>query len=287
MATVVVNGVEHYYEWIAEADSPGASGRPVMVFLHGWAGSARYWESTAQALKSDFDCLLYDMRGFGRTQAPAAEQMVADPSLGSLESFAEDLRILLDQLGLSQPVYLNAHSMGGTVGLYFLDRCPERVQKAIFTCNGSFEYDQRAFEAFYRFGGYVVAVRPKWLSRVPLAPQMFMSRFLRRSIPLAEKQAFLKDFLVADGATAVGTLRAAVSKHATEVMPAAFSRVQRPALMISGEYDKITPAELGRQAAAMSDQIEYVLMKETAHFPMLEDPATYLEVVLDFVRAKS
>lgn len=284
MVTVAVNGVEHYYDWISAADHPGATERPVMVFLHGWAGSARYWESTAQALRPYFDCLLYDMRGFGRSQAPSPEQLAADPSLGSLESFAEDLRELLDQLKLIQPVYINAHSMGGTVGLYFLDRYPERVRKAIFTCNGSFEYDRRAFEAFYRFGGYVVAIRPKWLSRVPLAPQMFMSRFLRRSIPLSEKQAFLKDFLMADGATALGTLRSAVSKHATEVMPAAFARIQTPSLIISGEYDKITPAELGRQAAAMNDQIEYVLMENTAHFPMLEDPTAYLSVVLEFVK---
>ncbi len=283
MPYVSVNGVDHYYEWISSQDHPGNDEKPVMVFLHGWAGSARYWETTAEALKDEYDCLLYDMRGFGRSQPAPPEKMAADPSLSSLESFAEDLRGLLDALNLTQPVYMNAHSLGGTAALYFLDRYPERIKKAIFTCNGSFPYQKWAFEAFYLFGGYVVAFRPKWLGQIPLAPQMFMSRFLKGSIPPSEKKAFLNDFLMADGPTSMGTLKAAVSKHATEVMPVAFSNLKVPSLMVSGEYDKITPAKLGREAADMSEQMQYVLMPNTAHFPMLEDAERYLQIIRSFL----
>jgi pimeloyl-ACP methyl ester carboxylesterase len=283
MSYISVNGVEHYYEWISSQDHPGNYAKPVMVFLHGWAGSARYWESTAEAIKAQYDCLLYDMRGFGRSQSATPEAMAAEPSLSALESFADDLRALLDALNLTQPVYINAHSLGGTAGLYFLDRYPERVKKAILTCNGSFPYQKWAFEAFYFFGGYVVAFRPKWLAQIPLAPQMFMSRFLKGEIPLPEKKAFLNDFLMADGPTAMGTLKAAVSKHATEVMPAAFANLTVPTLMISGEYDKITPAKLGKEAADMSDRIQYVMMSNTAHFPMLEDPESYLRITQSFL----
>ncbi|MEO0456858.1 MAG: alpha/beta hydrolase [Cyanobacteria bacterium P01_A01_bin.114] len=283
MAYVDVNGVQHYYEWITESASPGD--KPVMVLLHGWAGSARYWESTARAISPQFDCLLYDMRGFGRSAPAAPDAMAADPDLGTMESFAEDLKALLDALSLNQ-IYMNAHSLGGSVGLYFLERYPERVQKAILTCNGSFEYDPKAFEAFYRFGGYVVKFRPSWLGKIPLAPYFFMSRFLHRSIPYGEKRAFLDDFLLADEATALGTMRSAVSQHATVAMPKAFSGLKVPTLLVSGQYDKITPAPLGQQAAAMSDQIDYVMMPKTAHFPMLEDPDKYLEIILDFLSAR-
>ena len=72
------------------------------------------------------------MRGFGRSHAPTPEVIAADPSLSSLESFAEDLVSLLNALSLTQPIYMNAHSLGGTVGLYFLDRYPERVKKGNF-----------------------------------------------------------------------------------------------------------------------------------------------------------
>jgi len=66
MNAILVRGVEHYYEWIRQL----LRKKPVMVFIHGWAGSAKYWKSTANALADQFDCLLYDMRGFGRWRAP-------------------------------------------------------------------------------------------------------------------------------------------------------------------------------------------------------------------------
>ncbi len=275
MAYIAISGIEHYYEWICEGD-PGR--RPTLVFLHGWGGSARYWERTAQVMKSDFDCLLYDLRGFGRSRAATN----AAPELGMLESFADDLDHLLNALNLEK-VFINAHSMGASVALYFLSRFSERVNKAILTCNGTFEYDKRAFEAFQQFGSYVVAFRPAWLAHIPLAPQIFMSRFLKGQIPYRDKKIFLKDFLQADTATAMGTLKASVSKHATEAMPPAFAAIKVPTLMISGQYDKITPAELGRQAASLSTCIEYVEMPDTGHFPMLEDANTYLSVIKDFL----
>ena len=55
--------------------------------------------------------------------------------------------------------------------------------------------------------------------------------------------------------------------------------------MVSGEYDKITPAKLGREAADMSEQMQYVLMRNTAHFPMLEDAERYLQIIRSFLSA--
>ena len=112
-----------------------------------------------------------------------------------------------------------------------------------------------------------------------------MARFLHRPIPISEKIAFLEDFLEADYDTALGTIFTSVSKQATEVMPQEFSRLSMPTLMISGEYDQITPAELGRRAAALNDLIDYVLIPDTSHFPMLEDPDLYLAQLTQFLQS--
>jgi pimeloyl-ACP methyl ester carboxylesterase len=90
MAYITVNDVDHYYEWITHhADTPGA-GKPVMVFIHGWGGSARYWRSTALALSDRYDCLLYDLRGFGRSRL-APERLDSIRARGyELETFADD-----------------------------------------------------------------------------------------------------------------------------------------------------------------------------------------------------
>ncbi|MDB9342412.1 alpha/beta hydrolase [Nodularia spumigena CS-586/05] len=300
MPYICVRGVEHYYEWVKKPS--GSLVKPVMVFIHGWAGSARYWKSTADALVDQFDCLLYDLRGFGRSRgkptiAEASESVVESQSTPEtsaaikeltyeLEEYAEDLAGLLDELQL-QRIYINAHSMGASIATLFINSYPQRVERGILTCSGIFEYDEKAFTAFHKFGGYVVKFRPKWLGKIPLADRIFMARFLHSPIPNSERQAFLQDFLEADYDAALGTIYTSVSKAQAELMPQEFAKVTVPILLVAGEYDQIIPAQMGRQAAAQSDKIEFAMIANTSHFPMLEDTSTYLRRVREFLQVNA
>ncbi|MEH2379600.1 MAG: alpha/beta hydrolase [Nostoc sp.] len=297
MPYINVRGVEHYYEWVKKPSSSLV--KPVMVFMHGWAGSARYWQNTADVLSEQFDCLLYDLRGFGRSrgkatiaqasesvaesQSPQEESEAIKELTYELEEYADDLAVLLDGLHLER-VYIHAHSMGASVATLFFNRYPQQVERGILTCSGVFEYDEKSFSAFHKFGGYVVKFRPKWLSKIPFVDRMFMARFLHSSIPHSERQAFLQDFLEADYDAALGTIFTSVSKAQAELMPQEFAKLTVPTLLVAGEYDKIIPAEMGSQAAALSDKVEFVMIPGTAHFPMLEDAATYLQRVQEFLQ---
>ena len=280
MPIVNIRGVNTYYKWIRS--STAKSHKPVMVFIHGWGGSQRYWRSTAESIADDFDCLLYDLRGFGASTLDSNS-----PNLGyDMTDYADDLAALLDELNLER-VYLNAHSMGASIATLFINRYSHRVQQAILTCNGIFEYDARAFAAFHKFGGYVVKFRYNWFLKVPLADRMFMARFLHRPISKSDRLAFLEDFLRADYSAAVGTIYTSVSKTAVEVMPKEFAKISVPTLMVSGEKDIIIPAKMGREAAALNDRIEYVELPQTSHFPMLEDSNAYLKAVKKFLQIQS
>lgn len=274
---ITINGVDHYYEWVGTPHSPESS-KPVMVFVHGWGGSSRYWESTARSLGDRFHCLLYDMRGFGRSnRLPEGE----DRSYELIE-YAEDLAILLDTLNLDK-IYLNAHSMGASVAAIFLNRYPERVERAILTCSGIFEYDEKSFNTFHKFSRYVVMFRPKWMAKLPLIHKFFMARFLHRSLPSPVSRAFLEDFLLADFGAAYGTVLTSVSKEATEWFPREFKKLTVPTLLVAGEYDQIIPADMARQAATLNQNVQLEILNNTAHFPMLEDEKTYLQRVLEFL----
>ncbi|MGV2829716.1 alpha/beta fold hydrolase [Myxosarcina sp. GI1(2024)] len=279
MPVVNLRGVDHYYEWIGH--SPNST-KPVMVFVHGWGGSARYWRSTAKALSNDFDCLLYDLRGFGRSLLPPQPVGVGY----ELEEYAEDLALLLDALELDR-VYLNSHSMGASIAALFINRYGDRVCQAILTCNGIFEYDAKAFAAFHKFGGYVVKFRYDWFLKVPFADRMFMARFLHRPIDKRDRLAFLEDFLLADYEAAKETIYTSVSKKAVEIMPQEFTKISIPTLMISGAKDIIIPAAMGKKAAALNDNIKYIELPNTSHFPMLEDTTGYLQAVREFLQIDS
>ena len=287
MGYINVNGVDHYYEWVR---SPSSASKPVMIFLHGWGGSARYWESTAIALSNDFDCLLYDMRGFGRSLIPPTSVTATGSGTTSdyeLETYAEDLNRLLEVLELAEPVYINSHSMGASVATLFLNRYPERVEKAILTCNGIFEYDEKAFTAFHKWGALVVKFRPSWLKQIPLMHRIFIARFLHRPVSSEMSQEFLEDYLMADYEAAKGTIFTSVSKKATEVMPQEFAQLKVPVLLVAGEYDKIIPAVFARKAAELNELVEYVEIPKTSHFPMLEDFPTYMQQVYEFLGIQS
>ncbi|MEB3273600.1 MAG: alpha/beta hydrolase [Prochlorothrix sp.] len=316
MPYCAIRGVNHYYEWITAAgvttgtppDAAYRPQKPVMVFIHGWGGSSRYWRSTAQAQVADYDCLLYDMRGFGRSTTPVLDPSDPNPSTAStsppspaasaatppdsaaadrphpyqLEAYVEDFRDLLDILKLDR-IHLNAHSLGASMALLFLNCHADRVDRAILTCNGLLEYNALAFRLFHIFSRYVVLFRPRWFLQVPQLDRVFMSRFLSKPIAATERRAFLEDFLDADFDAAYGTAVKTVSQEMAEATPQEYARLTVPTLLVSGQYDQIITAPMGKAAADLNPQVTYRCVAGTGHFPMLEDTPTYLEYVRNFL----
>jgi len=271
---VTIRGVPHYYEWVRGA---GSEPKPVLVFVHGWGGSARYWQTTAAALSDRFDCLLYDLRGFGRSPQPSA----VDLPYG-LADYAEDLRLLLDHLKCDR-ISLNAHSLGASIAAVFAQQYPQRLDRLILTCSGIFEYNRLTFSLFHWASEYVVKFRFPWMLNVPLAEHLFMSRFLYHPLPSAISRTFLADYLMADQNAAMGTIYTAVSEQAAIEMPQVFQSFQTPTLLISGQQDQIIPPRLGRSAAALNPRITHTELAKTGHFPMLEVPGAYLPLVQGFL----
>lgn len=63
MPTLEILGVPHAYELTAPTASPN-----VLVFIHGWLLSRGYWQPVIDRLSADYQCLSYDLRGFGYSQ---------------------------------------------------------------------------------------------------------------------------------------------------------------------------------------------------------------------------
>ena len=101
----------------------GDDSSPKLVFLHGIMGQGRNWASIAKRFSRNFQCLIYDQRGHGKSFQPQ--------SGFTLEDYSKDLEDLLNSLGWNEPIYLVGHSMGGRVALNFAHQNPERVKKLV------------------------------------------------------------------------------------------------------------------------------------------------------------
>jgi pimeloyl-ACP methyl ester carboxylesterase len=97
-----------------------ANGAPV-IFIHGNASSATFWEETMLALPSDYRGLAPDLRGYGLTEAQPI-----DATRGA-RNWTDDLAALLDALGLER-AHLVAWSLGGAVAMQFAIDHPARVR---------------------------------------------------------------------------------------------------------------------------------------------------------------
>lgn len=100
------------------------SGQPV-VLIHGYPLSGASWEKQAATLlEAGYRVITYDRRGFGKSSQPTTGY--------DYDTFAHDLKVVLETLDL-RDVVLVGFSMGtGEVGRYLGAYGDERVAKAAF-----------------------------------------------------------------------------------------------------------------------------------------------------------
>ncbi|UBF25172.1 alpha/beta hydrolase [Kovacikia minuta CCNUW1] len=233
MPIIDILGVPHAYELTEPTHS-----REVLVFIHGWLLSRSYWQPLIELLSSDFQCLSYDLRGFGAsqlTQQVNLQQMSADYSLAA---YARDLGILLKSLNLSH-VWLVGHSLGGSIALWGADHLPELIQGVICINAGGGIYLKEEFERFRSVGQRLVKFRPRWLCYVPLLDLLFTRASVAKAIAPRWGRQRLIDFVVAHPEAALGTLLDSTTEVEVHLLPQIVARLKQPVYFIAGSQDPI------------------------------------------------
>jgi pimeloyl-ACP methyl ester carboxylesterase len=100
-------------------DDGGAGGIPV-VFVHSFAGNTGHWSNQLAHLRDQRRAVAFDLRGHGKSAAPA------QPAAYAVDSLAADIGAVADSLGLGRFV-LVGHSMGGSAALAYSAQHPDRV----------------------------------------------------------------------------------------------------------------------------------------------------------------
>ena len=130
MPKASVNGIELYYEVHGE-------GIP-LVRSHEFAGDYRSWASQVRFFERRFRVVTYCARGYLPSGVPT------DPDAYSQEHAVEDLRGLLEHLGIEQ-AHVGGLSMGGNVALNFGLSHPQMARSLIVAGTGAGSTDPEAF----------------------------------------------------------------------------------------------------------------------------------------------
>jgi pimeloyl-ACP methyl ester carboxylesterase len=107
-----------------------ADGIPVL-FVHGNASNATYWEETMLALPDGYRAIAPDQRGYG--DADPAKLIDATRGMGDL---SDDLAALLDHLNI-ETAHVVGHSLGGSVLWRFIVDHTHRIRTVTLAAPGS------------------------------------------------------------------------------------------------------------------------------------------------------
>jgi esterase len=252
-----------------------------IVFLHGLMAFSANWRKIASRLENEFQCLIYDQRGHGRSFKPE------DGSGNySLETFAEDLNKITTELGWKK-FHLVGHSMGARVAMVFAHLYPERVKTLTLEDMGP-DADGKAL--YYQ--DMLESIPTPFATKVEVK-NFFDQEFFKKFTP-KESQKVLSTFLQANlEEKANGVYDWRFSKKAIyeiaresqlKELWAEVSSFKMPVLLIRGENSHILKQETYEKMLKVNPQITGGVFKDASHWVHFEKYEEFVSELHKFVQ---
>ena len=278
-ASVVRRMILHGHEIAYRAAGHG----PVLVLVHGMAGSSATWAHVLPALAEHYTVVAPDLLGHGDSAKPRG-----DYSLGAQASL---LRDVLNALGHERTT-LVGQSLGGGIVLQFAYQFPERCERIVLVGSGGLgsevhpilraltaPFAESLFslvctpmirEAVARLGG-VLGRRGVRLS--PAGEEMWRSYASLADEP--ERRAFFR------------TLRSVLDLggQAIHAGDRLYLAAHMPTLIIWGDRDPFIPHHHGSTTHAAIPGSRLEIFSGAGHYPHCEDPTRFVTVLRDFIES--
>jgi 3-oxoadipate enol-lactonase len=256
MPLAQINRIKLYYEVHGEG--------PAVVLAHGAGGNHLSWWQQVPVLSRRFRCVTFDHRGFG-----SSHDLSGGPGA---EAFIEDLRQLLDHLGIERTA-LVAQSMGGWTSLGFASKYPERVI-ALALCDTTAGIDDAEVAREMRS---LQETMPR-----PLA--VVLQRAYSIQFPQREPaKCFLYQQISGLNVHVPSDLLIKLTAMRHRVEPLIDRRI--PTLLLVGAEDVLTPAKTMELMARRIPHARFVQVPAAGHSVYFERPEEFNRIVTEFLRA--
>ncbi len=255
---------------------------PAVLLIHGIAGSSQTWEHVLPLLARHHTVVAPDLTGHGASDKP--------PSDYSLGAQASGLRDLLTILEIERATVVG-QSFGGGVAMQLAYQYPEQCERLVLVGSGGLGREVSwllrllavpgvelvlpvLFPPFAsRWGGEVIECLDRRKIRWPRGVEMWRAY---ASLTTSEtRMAFVR------------TVRGVIDPGGQSVsaVDRLYLAARMPTLIIWGDKDRIIPVS---HAYAAHDAIEgsrLEIMEGAGHFPHVEEPARFAEIVSEFIRS--
>lgn len=240
-----------------------------ILFLHGFPYDHHIWDTQIEALKEEYYCISYDIKGLGLSS-------VGDGQF-TMESFVDDLENIIEALELDKPI-LCGHSMGGYICLRALTRMQEKFSAAIL-CNtvSHADSDEKKID------------RSEAISRINAnGIRAFVKSFITRCFgevyKKKQKEALKQRIDKSSVFNSVGVKGCILAMMGRTDTTKDLENFTVPVLLIAGESDALTPPSIMQTMSQRIKGSQFVIIEQSAHMSMLENPEAVNAAVKAFVQ---
>ncbi len=254
------------------------AGRPV-VLIHGWPLSGRSWEKQVPALvDAGYRAITYDRRGFGWSSQPWGGY--------DYDTFAADLRALIEHLDLREATLVGFSMGGGEVARYIGAYGTGRVSKAVLAAAvPPYMYKSEDNPE----GGLDDATIAQFQEGVKGDRLAFLDFFTRQFFVagdeiLVSEPLRVYNSQIAAFASPKGTLDCITAFGCTDFR-GDVAKMHVPTLVIHGDSDLIVPFEVsGRRAHEAIPGSRLVLVEGGPHGLNVTHAEQFNSALLDFLK---
>jgi len=263
MPTLTIDETDVYYE-------RRGAGEP-MLLIQGLGGNSLHWgEGFLCALEEEFELVLYDHRGAGRSGALEVECTIA--------GLAEDAAVLLDALGIPS-AHVIGISMGGMVAQELVLNHPERVRTLVLGCSfpGGAEAKMTDQEVVGQIAEAVLSGDAERATRVGYEI-MIAPEFAADPANFETYSAVASQY-PAPVTTLMGQLSAIMAHDTSERLAA----IEAPTLVVHGTADRLLESVNGELLARLIPDARLELLQGAGHMFFWEQPERSAQLVRDHV----
>jgi pimeloyl-ACP methyl ester carboxylesterase len=250
-------------------------GTPI-VLIHGTASSLHTWNDWAEELKKTHRVLRMDLPAFGITGANANADY-------SIQNYTRFLQEFLSKVNVDN-FYLVGNSLGGNIAWDYAAEHPEKVKKLVLIDASGLPTNKPQPWIFK-------------LAKTPVLNSLFLYVTPKAVIKDNMEQVYHDDSKITDElitryhemALRTGNRQAFIDRAKTDFKLGEKSNLEKlksiktETLLLWGENDLWIPLDNGKRMNSLLENSKLVVIKNSGHVPMEENPTESLKLFFDFI----
>lgn len=242
---VVIDGLLTHYHIVGNKQK-------TLLILPGWMRSTDEWLPVAKQLSAEYQVILLDLPGFGKTQKPETTYSIYD--------YADFVEHFLNKLDEKQ-VTLLGHSFGGRIGIILSAKTKLIPDLILIDAAG---VEKRTTIAKMKIQFFK-------LTKI-LLPKKFVTQ--------------LRNKLGSQDYKTAGEMRNIFIKVINEDLSYLLSEISVPTLLIWGNKDEEVPEWKTKLMKELIPNAKLRVVWGAGHSPHLEKPTEFMEILNDYLERK-